>query len=111
MGRIDAIIDDNVIQDFKVAIIRRKGGKKGDFSKSLEEAMNLWIKSDIIEKLKDSIGNSISNGQDDKDLIDALKSQGQAAMPALIEIRDNQINSEKKSYTAKAIKELSQQKS
>jgi hypothetical protein len=53
MGRIDAIIDDNLIQDFKVAVIRRKGGKKGDFSKSLEEAMNLWIKNEEIERLSE----------------------------------------------------------
>ena len=36
MGRIDAIIDDNVIRDFKIEVVKRKGGKKGDFSIALK---------------------------------------------------------------------------
>jgi hypothetical protein len=43
MGRIDAIIDDDVIKKFRLEIVKRKGGKKGDFSIALKEAMNLWI--------------------------------------------------------------------
>lgn len=111
MGRIDAIIDDNTIHEFKIAIIKRLGGKKGDFSKALEQAMNLWIKSDVIEKLKDSLANSISSGHDYKDLVDALKLQGELAIPALIDLKDNQINSDNIRYLSKTIKELSQQKS
>ena len=46
MGRIDAVISDNVIEEFKIAMIKRLGGKKGDLSKALEEAMKMWIKKD-----------------------------------------------------------------
>jgi hypothetical protein len=50
MGRIDAVIDDNTIQEFKIAVVKRKGGKKGDFSKALQEAMIQWLESDIKKK-------------------------------------------------------------
>ena len=70
--------------------------------------MNMWIKSNIINQLKDSISNSISSGQDYNDLVDALKSQGEWAMPALIDLKDSQINIDNIRYLSKAIKELSQ---
>ena len=108
MGRIDAIIDDNVIRDFRLAVVKRKGGKKGDLSIAVKEAMEMWIKSDIIRELKDSISNSINSGPDYKDMVDALKSHGQMALPALIEIKDNQINQDNIRYLSKAIKQLSE---
>lgn len=46
MGRIDAVISDKTVEDFRIAIVKRLGGKKGDFSKALEEAMQLWLKKD-----------------------------------------------------------------
>src|SRR3546814_6252368 len=33
------------------SIIKKLGGKKGDFSKALEQAMKLWIQNDVIERL------------------------------------------------------------
>jgi len=44
MGRIDAVVSDNVVEEFRLVIVKRLGGKKGDFSKALEEAMKMWIK-------------------------------------------------------------------
>ena len=70
--------------------------------------MNLWIKSDVIKQLKDSISNSIGSGRDYNDLVDALKSQGQMALSVLIEIKDNQVNQDNIKYLSKAIKELSE---
>ena len=108
MGRIDAVIDDNIIRDFKIEVVKRKGGKKGDFSIALKEAMDMWIKSAVIKQLKDSISNSIGSGRDYDDMVDALKSQGQMALSVLLEIKDNQINQDKIKYLSKAIKELSE---
>ena len=108
MGRIDAVIDDNIIRDFKIEVVKRKGGKKGDFSIALKEAMDMWIKSAVIKQLKDSISNSIGSGRDYDDMVDALKSQGQMALSVLLEIKDNQINQDKIKYLSKTIKELSE---
>ena len=38
MGRIDAVIDDNVIRDFKIEVVKRKGGKKGVLFYSLKRS-------------------------------------------------------------------------
>lgn len=46
MGRIDAVIADKVVEEFRLATVKRLGGKKGDFSKALEEAMKMWIKKE-----------------------------------------------------------------
>ena len=38
MGRIDAVIDDNVIRDFKIEVVKRKGGKKEESFYSLKRS-------------------------------------------------------------------------
>jgi hypothetical protein len=46
MGTVEAIISDNVISEFKQNVVKRKGDTLGDFSSALEQAMQLWIKSE-----------------------------------------------------------------
>ncbi len=48
MGRIDAVFSDITVEDFRIAIVKRLGGRKGDFSKALEEVIQLWLKKDQI---------------------------------------------------------------
>jgi hypothetical protein len=43
MGRLDAIVSDNVEERFRMEAIKRFGARKGNLSKALEEAMGLWI--------------------------------------------------------------------
>lgn len=46
MARLDVIIDDKILQELRIKAIKKFGGKKGDLSKAVEEAIRLWIESD-----------------------------------------------------------------
>jgi hypothetical protein len=56
MARIDAIINDNLERKFRMKVTERLGGRKGDLSKALEEAIQLWI----IQKKENTKDNSSS---------------------------------------------------
>lgn len=43
MGRIDFNLDDNLEEKFRKVVFKRKGMKKGNLGKALEEAIDLWI--------------------------------------------------------------------
>jgi hypothetical protein len=51
MGQIHTIINDDIERKFRTEIARR-GGKRGDLAKSLEEAINLWLESKAAPKKK-----------------------------------------------------------
>jgi hypothetical protein len=111
MAKMIFEISEKMEEDFRNAVFQRKGLRRGVLKEALIEAMNLWIKSDIIEKLKVSLDRSISNGQDYKNLVEALKLQGNVALPTLIDIINREVFPQRISYLAEAIKELSEKKS
>ena len=43
MGRLDIVIPDELEKELRVEIIKRLGGKKGDMSKAISEAIEQWI--------------------------------------------------------------------
>lgn len=45
MGKINISLDDKIEEKFRKAVYQRKGMKKGNISKSLEEAIEHWIKT------------------------------------------------------------------
>jgi hypothetical protein len=45
MGIIEAIVSDNLISEFKLNVVKREGSTLGDFSSAVEQAMQLWIKT------------------------------------------------------------------
>jgi hypothetical protein len=47
MARIDAVIDDNLEQKFRIEITKRLGGRKGDLAKALEEAIDDWVQKEV----------------------------------------------------------------
>lgn len=108
MGRIDAVISDSIIEEFRVAVVRRLGGKKGDFSKALEDAMDLWTKQDIINNLKNHIQDNTILVRDRKEAIGSLIKQGKSAIPALTELlsSDNMLTLDRQLIN-KGIQELS----
>jgi len=54
MHHINATVDDKILHEFRDVIYRRKGLRKGDFQKSLEEAMLEYvIKYSKSEKTKE----------------------------------------------------------
>lgn len=45
MGKINIVLDDTREERFRKAVAQKLGMKKGNLSKALEEAIDLWIKS------------------------------------------------------------------
>lgn len=43
MGRLDIVIPDELEKKLRIEIINRLGGKKGDMSKAIGEAITQWI--------------------------------------------------------------------
>ena len=41
--RLDVKILENLEREFRAEVTRRLGGRKGDVSKAVEEAIRLWI--------------------------------------------------------------------
>jgi len=46
MGRIEAVIPDKLDQEFRIEVIKRIGGKKGNLLRAITEAIELWVGSD-----------------------------------------------------------------
>ncbi|MCK5385966.1 MAG: hypothetical protein KAJ39_02195 [Gammaproteobacteria bacterium] len=44
MGRISAIIPDELEKDFRHKVVEKFGGRRGDISKGFIEAFEMWIK-------------------------------------------------------------------
>ena len=45
MGNINIVLSDNTEEKFRQAVARKLGMRKGNISKALEEAIDLWIKT------------------------------------------------------------------
>ena len=43
MGRISAIITDELEKDFRHKVVEKFGGRRGDISKGFTEAFYMWI--------------------------------------------------------------------
>jgi hypothetical protein len=46
MGKIDLIVSDELEREFRDAVYRRYGMKKGNITKSVDEALRDWIKKE-----------------------------------------------------------------
>jgi len=46
MGRISVAISDELEKELRFKTIERFGGKKGDLSKAVEEAIKTWVVKD-----------------------------------------------------------------
>ena len=45
MGRIDAVIDDDLEKKVRIKAVEKFGGKKGSLTEAIEEALEDWAKS------------------------------------------------------------------
>jgi len=43
MGKMNIVLDDELEEKFRKAVFQRKGMKKGNISKALEEAIKQWM--------------------------------------------------------------------
>ncbi|MGA8856643.1 MAG: hypothetical protein WB643_05690 [Candidatus Bathyarchaeia archaeon] len=46
MGKIYVVLPDDVERRLRLAIVKRLGGKKGNLSGAIEEAVNDWLSKD-----------------------------------------------------------------
>jgi hypothetical protein len=45
MGRIDAVIEDDLEKKVRMKAVEKFGGKKGSLTEAIEEALEQWVKS------------------------------------------------------------------
>ena len=45
MGRINIVISNDIERRLRIKAIERFGGRKGSLSLAIEEAINLWLKT------------------------------------------------------------------
>jgi hypothetical protein len=83
MGRIDAIIGDELESQFRVEIAKRLGGKKGDLQIAVEEAIKLWINSDVMQKLKEKAMKKNTTTTERVDIVNTIKTGGKPALKYL----------------------------
>jgi hypothetical protein len=104
----NATVSDDLIQEFKLLVRKRIGNSLDDFSGAISVAMQLWIKNDEVEEIKQSVLiSSVHFSDETKPLVDALKLKGKAAIPALNEIvRSGNLHSDEEEYIGNAIKEI-----
>jgi hypothetical protein len=43
MGRVDLNLDDKLEQRLRIAVVKKYGGRKGDLTKALVEAIERWL--------------------------------------------------------------------
>jgi len=45
MGKVNLAIDDKIDRKFRLAVAKKKGMKKGNLTKAVQEAMLMWVKT------------------------------------------------------------------
>lgn len=83
MGKLNLIISDELDDKFRLEVAKRLGMKKGNLTKAVEEAMEMWVNSDIMEKLKEKAMREDTTITERKDIVNTLKSTGKPALPYL----------------------------
>jgi hypothetical protein len=46
LGKLYIVLSDDVERRLRLAVVKRLGGKKGDLSGAIEEAVNDWLRKD-----------------------------------------------------------------
>lgn len=83
MGRIDAIIPEELESKVRMEVVKRFGGKKGDLQKAVMEALEMWVNSDVTQKLKQKAMKKDTTVTERIDIVDTLKTMGRWALSAL----------------------------
>lgn len=107
MGRLDASVSDSIEEQFRMEAIKRFGARKGNLSRALEEAMDLWIKKDVLENLRQKASDPHITMQERNNIVDTIKTFGAVATVALSEIlKQTTLESAEVEHITKTIKEL-----
>ena len=59
MARIDALIPDALAKRLRVTVAQRFGGKKGDLTRGLTEAIELWVQSDEAARVARKLAKNV----------------------------------------------------
>jgi alkylation response protein AidB-like acyl-CoA dehydrogenase len=90
MARIDAIIPDALAKRLRVTVAQRFGGKKGDLSRGLLEAIEAWVESDEAAKVAKKLAKTVRDPQTPSSVkehaVAALAKTGAAGLELLAEI-------------------------
>jgi hypothetical protein len=52
LGKIYVVLSDEVERQLRLAIVKRLGGKKGNLSGAIEEAVNDWLDKDWSKQVR-----------------------------------------------------------
>jgi hypothetical protein len=55
MGRIDAVIPDELEKKLRMKAVEEFGGKKGSLTDALEDAIELWVDPRLQEIIKERV--------------------------------------------------------
>jgi len=90
MARIDAVIPDVLAKRLRVTVAQRFGGRKGDLSKGLVEAIEAWIQTDEAAKIAKTLARTIRDPRSPSSVkehaVAALAKTGAAGLQLLAEI-------------------------
>ena len=108
MARIDAMIPDVLAKRLRVTVAQRFGGKKGDLSRGLIEAIEQWVQSDeaarVAKKLARNVRDPKTPSGVKESAVTALAKAGPAGMELLAEIgADHDVPEAVRSQALKAI--------
>lgn len=90
MARIDAIVPDALAKRLRITVAQRFGGKKGDLSRGLTEAIEAWVESDEAAKLAKKLARNVRDSRTPSSVkeqaVAALAKTGSAGLELLAEI-------------------------
>ena len=89
MARLDVVVADDLENRFRIEIIKRYGGRKGDLSKAVTEAIEVWMNINEVKMLTQTANNFDLSVSERERAIKILGKCGKAAIPALNRIANN----------------------
>jgi alkylation response protein AidB-like acyl-CoA dehydrogenase len=108
MARIDAVIPDVLAKRLRITVAQRFGGRKGDLSKGLIEAIEAWVQTDEAAKIARTLAKTIRDANTPSSVkehaVTALAKTGAAGLQLLAEIGgDGHVPESVRSQALKAI--------
>lgn len=82
------MVNDALEQRVRVEVVKRYGGRKGDLTKAVEEALRLWVDRPLVEKLKGEATDRRLPPSERESAMRLLAKVGDCALDALLEVAD-----------------------
>lgn len=90
MGRIDAVLPQDLDDRFRLAVANRFGNKKGNMAKAISEAIDLWIATDESRGMAKKFAKGVRSAKDSMGVrqhsLEALAAMGIAGRELLADI-------------------------